>query len=325
MSDENPNEGEQDLQFDLINDIESNNEENIKNSHNSNKSKDSKINIKDVNKSYDKSITDLYFENKRRNKQKIETTEFMSYMIKIELLFQTLQGHLYWVSIIEFFIFFILFCFFCASPKVLGKMWWYIFHIVRGIVGIIIIINLPKTFEVINNIKVISENLSEIKNSLIKMFLELLSQKQKKLKLLLMLYFSTTVLCTVIDLMMFCVIVPDCGVKGAEKSFLIMLISSLIFFYCDIIYYNFFSSFKFYFNKTEQNVIQRATVVGFFDQLKIGMAQKIVYITKQIGKVGTLRNKVPDSNENMRNDYNNNNYENNDQNKVREVNIANLP
>ena len=67
-------------------------------------------------------IRKIYEENKKLNKMKIDTTEFMSYSIKVELLFQTLQGYLFWISIIEFVIFLVLFLMFCLSPNSLSKM-----------------------------------------------------------------------------------------------------------------------------------------------------------------------------------------------------------
>lgn len=316
---------ENENQFDLINDDEINKDYREKNNNINN---DIRICFNDeIQLDYN----GIYKENKRRNKLKIETTEFMSYIIKVELLFQTLQGHLYWVSGIELFIFIILFFLFCSSPKNMSTIWWYIFHLFRGSIGLIIIKNLPKTFEVIDNLKVIPDILNELKKSLIKIFLELLVPLQKKLKLLLIVYFGLTVFCTIIDIMVFCVFAPDCGIKGAEKPFLFMILSSLIYIYCDIIYYNFFSSFKFYFDKTQQANIQRATVIGFFDQLKIGMAKKIVSITKKINDGINNHRKndnFPTSKEPMNNKYH---YERDNKNKnnideqyeVKEVNIMN--
>lgn len=315
-----------DLQFDLINDIESNNQNYNDNINNNINNLNENINLRSIDTNFSQNINEIYIRNKKINCQKIETTVFMHYIIKIELLFQTLQGHLYWTSLVEFFVFFILFCLFWASPKEMAKIWWFIFHILRGVFGVLIIINLPKTFEVIDSLKVIPEELKSLKKSLIEIFLDLLQQKQKKLKLFLMIYFSCTVLCTIIDIMMFCVVTPDCGLKGEEKSFLFLMISSLILTYCDIIYYNFFSSFKFYFNKEQQNIIQRATVIGFFDQLKIGMAKKIVYITKKV-QTGIHKNNsgggVASSKDEMKKDTNGEEEVENNANIQREVQIDN--
>ena len=194
-------------------------------------------------------IRKIYEENEKLNKLKIDTTEFMSYAVKVELLFQTLQSYLYWISFCEFLIFLVLFFLFCSSPKVMAKIWWYIFHFFRGIFGIGIIYYLPKTYELIENLKDIPDILENIKYSLIKIFFELLKPNQKKLKIFLLFYFSLTILCTVIDIMLFCVFAPDIGIEENGKPFFFMLLSSIIFIYTDIIYFSFFSSFKFYFNK----------------------------------------------------------------------------
>lgn len=262
----------------------------------------------------------IYEENKRQNKIKIDTTEFMSYSIKVELLFQSLQSYLYWISIIEFVIFLSLFFMFCALPKSLSKMWWYIFHFFRGIIGLFIIYYLPKTYQIIENLNEIPDILNNLKASLIQSFFELLQPQKKKLKLFLLLYFSLTIFCTVIDIMMFCVITPDIGIVENGKPFVFMLLSSIIFIYTDFIYFSFFSSFKYYFNKKQHDSIQRATIIGFFDQIKIGMAKGVVSVAKRITKaasdigsargISNIRNKNPFQNTNNKNEE-------------REVNVVN--
>ena len=230
-------------------------------------------------------IRKIYDENLKRNKIKIDTTEFLSYAVKVELLFQTLQGYLYWISSAEILIFLILFFMFCSSPKVMAKIWWYIFHFFRGFFGLGIIYYLPKTYELIENLRDIPDILETLKYSMIQTFFELLKPNQKKLKLFLLFYFSLTILCIVIDIMMFCVFAPDIGIPENGKPFFFMLLSSIIFIYTDIIYFSFFSSFKFYFNKKQHDSIQRATILGFFDQLKIGMGKGVVKMARKIGKI----------------------------------------
>ena len=265
-------------------------------------------------------IRKIYDENLKRNKIKIDTTEFLSYAVKVELLFQTLQGYLYWISSAEILIFLILFFMFCSSPKVMAKIWWYIFHFFRGFFGLGIIYYLPKTYELIENLRDIPDILETLKYSMIQTFFELLKPNQKKLKLFLLFYFSLTILCIVIDIMMFCVFAPDIGIPENGKPFFFMLLSSIIFIYTDVIYFSFFSSFKFYFNKKQHDSIQRATILGFFDQLKIGMGKGVVKMARKIGKikgdVKGIRNQFQ-----KREKSNSNNEDNN--NVVREVNVIN--
>lgn len=116
-------------------------------------------------------IRRIYEENKRQNKMKIDTSEFLSFSLKVELLFQTLQSYLYWISTVEFVIFLVLFFMYCSSPKNLGKIWWYIFHFFRGIIGLIIIFYLPKTYQIIDNLKEIPDILDKLKSDLIRSFL----------------------------------------------------------------------------------------------------------------------------------------------------------
>ena len=150
----------------------------------------------------------IYEENKRQNKIKILTTEFMSYSIKVEILFQSFQSYLYLISIIEFVIFLSLFFMFCALPKSLSKIWWYIFHFFWGIIGLFIIYYLPKNIS--NNWKF--NILNNLKSSLIQSFFDLLQPRKEKLKLFLLIFFSLTIFCTVIYIMMFFVLATDIGI-----------------------------------------------------------------------------------------------------------------
>ena len=269
-------------------------------------------------------IRKIYEENEKLNKLKIDTTEFMSYAVKVELLFQNLHGYLYWISNVEFLFFIVLFFLFCSSPKTMGKIWWYIFHFFRGIFGIGIICYLPKTYELIENLQEIPDNLENIKYSLIQIFFELLKPNQRKLKIFLLFYFSLTIFCTVIDIMLFCVFAPDIGLVENDKPFFFMLLSSIIFIYTDLIYFSFFSSFKFYFNKKQHDDIQRATILGFFDQLKIGMGKGVVKMARKIQKIkGDLGNVKSLKNPFHKRQNNNNENNDNNNNVIREVNVIN--
>ena len=297
--------------------MKENNEYDINNNENLNKF-DNSVNS-NLNSMTD--IKKIYEENKRRNKMKIDTTEFMSYCVKVELLFQTLQSYLYWISLIELVIFLVLFFMFCSSPKSLSKIWWYIFHFFRGLIGIVIIYFLPKTYQIIENLKEIPDILNQLKASLIKSFFDLLQPNKKKLKILLLCYFSLTTLCTVIDIMMFCVFAPDIGIAENGKPFVFMLFSSIIYIYSDFIYFSFFSSFKYYFNKKQHDEIQRATIIGFFDQIKIGMAKGVVSVAQRITKVASDINNVRMNNIKNKNPFKSKTNKN--ENEIREVDVIN--
>ena len=285
-----------------------------------NNSNNYNINNASYNSNSPQNIRKIYEENEKRNRIKIETTEFMSYAVKVELLFQTLHGYLYWISNCEFLFFLVLFFLFCSSPKTMGKIWWYIFHFFRGIFGIGIICYLPKTYELIENLQEIPDNLENIKYSLIQIFFELLKPNQRKLKIFLLFYFSLTIFCTVIDIMLFCVFAPDIGLVENDKPFFFMLLSSIIFIYTDLVYFSFFSSFKFYFNKKQHDSIQRATILGFFDQLKIGMGKGVVKMARKIQKIkGDLGNVKSLKNPFHKKQNNNNENNDNNNNVIREV------
>ena len=283
----------------------------------------SNINNYDINNKPEEpsqsTIEKIYDENKKQNKLKIDTTEFLSYTLKVELLFQTLQSYLYWVSMIELSIFLFLFFMFCSAPKSLSKIWWYILHFFRSILGICLLYGLPKSYEIIESLKEYPDILDTLKTLLIQKFFDLLKPNQKKLKIILMCYFCLTIFCIIIDIMMFCVFAPDIGIQGSEKRFLFMLISSVVYIYVDFIYFSFFSSFKFYFNKKQHDDIQRATIVGFFDQLKIGMAQGVVSVAKKISRLTDLATSRSNSSKSHPNPF----HKSLDKNEIRDVEVMN--
>lgn len=230
--------------------------------------------------------------NLSKNKMLADTYEFMSYVSKIEILFQKLQDYLFWIGISELFLFIILFIIFCINPKDMGRVWWFIFHVFRALFGFIILAKMPRTYDVIEMIY-ISDDLDSVKNNLIETYFNLLKSNQGVLKPVLFIYFLITVLCILIDINMFCVVSPDFGAKNKEKIFFVQILSNIILILGDLIYFNFFSSFKYYFPKSQNEKIQQATVLGFFDQLKVGMAKQVVnavnvggIVAGKVGKVG---------------------------------------
>lgn len=222
--------------------------------------------------------------NFKNNNEKFLIFNFLSNVTRIEILIDKLQNHLFWVGILEYFAFIVLLILFIAKSSGLGKMWFFIFHIFRGAIGIIILCKLPKTHQVIDKFNSFeTENLDEIQSILKKEYSQLLSSQQKTLKPLLISYFILTLISCIVDILLFCVISPDFGKKGDERNFFILIFAVLVFLFTDFIYFFYFSSFKNTF-PPEENIAIKKALMGFFSELKQGIANGFGVIKKKLTK-----------------------------------------
>jgi hypothetical protein len=69
---------------------------------------------------------------------------------KGEMVLYQLHSILFWTSILEITLFFLLFITFCAAAGTMGGIWFHLPHVIRGVVGFILILkHLPKSHEII--------------------------------------------------------------------------------------------------------------------------------------------------------------------------------
>ena len=241
----------------------------------------------------------LYLKNKVSNQGKIETITFINILTKIEMKFQTLQGLLFWYSILEIFNFLFSMILFISSSKNMKKIWFFLPHIPKAIIGFFILKKLPKTHEILNKIT-IGEDLNKLEEEIKLTFIEYMKSKKSSIKKLLGFYFLLNTICITFDCVLFCVIAPDFGERGKEEKFFMLILFDLIFIFIDFIYFSFFSSFKYTFAKKENEAIKRA-LIGFFSQLREGIATGFNKIAKKITRTSSSQNNTE------RNDDNNNN------------------
>ena len=181
----------------------------------------------------------LYLKNKVSNQGKIETITFINILTKIEMKFQTLQGYLFWYSILEIFIFFIAIILFFSSTKNMKKVWFFFPHIPKAIIGFLILKHLPKTHEILNKIN-FDEDLIKLEENFKSEFISFIKNKESSIKKILAFYFILDTICITFDCVLFCVIAPDFGEKGREQKFFVLIL-------CDIIY--------FFLKKYEKNLV----------------------------------------------------------------------
>lgn len=249
---------------------------------------------------------EVYQKNKTTLKNKISILEFALTTTKIDLTFEALEGYLYWGGLTEFFLWFILIGLFISDVQKMKIVWFFLFHIPRGTIGLIILSSLPKTYEALTHINQIESNdLEEIKKQIIDDYVNIVLSKEKVLKPLLISYFVLTLVSVIIDILLFGVITPDFGTKNRELTFLIVFFAVICFIVQDFIFLLFFSSFKYTF-PPEQNKAIRKAVMGFFTQLKVVIAVGFTNIAKTIGRNSNPHaNNQNENKPHMNNDSNN--------------------
>ena len=272
-----------------------------------------------LNKSQINSENKLFLKNKSSNQGKIETLTFLNMMTKIEMKFQTLQGYLFWYSILEIFNFLFSMILFISSSKNMKKIWFFLPHIPKALIGFYILKHLPKTHEILNKIT-IGEDLNKLEEDIKITFIEYMKSKKGSIKKLLGFYFLLNTICITFDCVLFCVIAPDFGERGKEEKFFMLILFDLIFIFIDFIYFSFFSSFKYTFAKKENEAIKRA-LIGFFSQLREGIATGFNKIAKKITRTSSSQNNTERNNDNNNNPFDNKN--NNINNNIIKENTEN--
>ena len=245
---------------------------------------DSKEEKQNINHNGILSESEIYQKNKETNKNKIKIFSFLSNLTRVEIIVEKLQGYLYWLGLMEYFIWIVLLVLFFSDTKDMKKIWFFFFHLPRATVGLIVLFFLPKTHEAIDKIDNFdTNNLEEIQNNLKDEYSRILITREKRLKPLFIIYFSLTVISIVVDILFFCVISPDFGKKGTQSKFFVLVIAVLCFIFSDFVYLLFFSSFKYIFPPQTNEAIKKA-VIGFFGQLKTGIANGFTTIARKFSK-----------------------------------------
>jgi len=75
----------------------------------------------------------------------------MDLAIKIEFIMLELTNNMFWCPNLELFLFVVGIIFFAVDSKEMGPVWWFLPHIVKGIIGILLLRGIPKSHEIIKN------------------------------------------------------------------------------------------------------------------------------------------------------------------------------
>jgi hypothetical protein len=174
----------------------------------------------------------IYAKNKVNNKEKLEFWKFLMYSTKAEIHINSFLSLLFWVSILEIFMYIIGFALFISSPKTYGIFWLFTPHVVRAILGLIILRKVPHSHTVIEELKDCSDDsITDIENHILSTYKNLLSNSESSLRPLLIIYFVFTIIDIIVDNIGFIIL----QVEWADKSRGLqnfVLLSMVIIFFC---------------------------------------------------------------------------------------------
>ena len=201
--------------------------------------------------------------------------KFILYTTKVEIKFNSLIRLIYNTSIFEMAMWVLGFLLFIASPKDMYLIWFLVVHIAKGAIGLILLNNMPKTYEILENVAK-NPNFEESK------IIELIEKEIKDFFIIkwgenrnkFFLYLVSTITCLVIDLIIF---IAQVSAFGKEEWLLMqtcMLFTILVFIITDVIYFLWFFTLQFTFPPEIMNPIKKA-IFGSIGDLSTLVRQRI--------------------------------------------------
>ena len=196
--------------------------------------------------------------------------KFILYTTKVEIKFNSLIRLIYNTSIFEITLWLVGFTLFVASPRDMYLIWFLIFHIAKGILGMVLLNRMPKTYEILENVaqnpnfdesKIIDLIEMQIKDSFL--------NKWEENKNLFFFYLISTYVNFGIDVVIF---IAQIFAFGKEEWLLMqtcMIFTILIFIITDVIYFLWFLTLQFTFPPEIMNPIKKAISGSLSDLTKL--------------------------------------------------------
>ena len=133
-----------------------------------------------------------------------EALRYLDLGIKFEMLLYDLSSNLYWGSIAEVLAFLFNLLLFTTDPTEMAPIWFLSCHLVRGIVGILVIVKIPASHKLVKSMENLQGNKSvafkDLKLHVTKAAYDCANEFGKGAGPLLLVYLILTILCIILDL-----------------------------------------------------------------------------------------------------------------------------
>ena len=194
--------------------------------------------------------------------------KFILFTSKVEIKFNSLIRLIYYTSLFELGLWFVGFLLFVASPKDMYLIWFLIIHIIKGVLGLKLLYNMPRTYEIMENVAKNPNFQEDIIIELIqKQINEVFIQKWEDNKNKFFGYMVSTIVCVIIDFIIFIAQVAGFGRDEWILMQTCILTIIVVFIVSDVIYFLWFITLKFTFPEEILQPIQQA-VFGSVSGLK---------------------------------------------------------
>jgi len=170
---------------------------------------------------------------------------FMDLAVKIEFILLELTSNMFWGSVLELGAFTVAVLIFLRDSTELGTIWFFTPHVVRGIIGLLIMRGLPTTHDIVKTASIPHDErlkIDKVFEYITRAAREALDHFTASTKRNLMLYFGLTLLCGPIDLLCFLASIKGYASEKSPYADTTLLVASLTLLIVDVFYLSWMNS-----------------------------------------------------------------------------------
>lgn len=168
-----------------------------------------------------------------------EGLSFLDLGIKVQIILHELSSSLFWSSVGEIFLFIFSFFIFFTDPREMGAIFLHLVHVVRGVVGFLIVKKMPNSHDMVNEIQIPANEkipFNNIGRYVITGAKSSASKFEKETAKFLLAYSGLTVLSFILDLISFFLQVSEYKEENTAFSDVALLFLACLFMTIDLYY-----------------------------------------------------------------------------------------
>lgn len=169
--------------------------------------------------------------NKKINMDKIGFFKFLIYSTKAEIHINSFKDLLYWISLLEIFLYMLSILLFISSPSNFYIFWTFTTHCIRGIIGLIVLFRIPDSHLALENIESFdSSSIETLQEQMVGNYFKIIQENESKIKPLLIVYFVLTIVNIIVDNIIFFYLLMKWDNQEYSLANIIALLLIVVFF-----------------------------------------------------------------------------------------------
>lgn len=219
-----------------------------------------------LKKEEDKLLSETFDDKFRPVQRNSELFKFILYTSKVEIKSNSFMRMVLVTSLVEISVWWVGLMLFITKPSTGYVVWIEILHLIKGVLGLMLLHHFPKTFEVIENLEknpdFNEDKITElIKNDIKESFMDKWAQNKTKL----FFYFLINLLCLVIDIILVLVVLFLFGEINRFLMQTTMMFSLAVYIISDVVYLLWFLTLRFTFPPFMVSPINSAIIGSLMD------------------------------------------------------------